>query len=414
VAQQDVSEIMRAEWNERAREDANYFVAFGRRDQDDEEFFATGADVVRELVAELKRLPACRRALEIGCGPGRLLRPMSRHFDEVHGIDVSDEMIRLAREKLRGVANAHVHCAGGSDLAIFADGLFDFVYSYAVFQHIPSRDVVFNYLREAVRVLRPEGVLKCQINGLPQAAARYTTWDGVRIAGAEVKQFAREQRVELLALTGDGTQYMWATLRKPMRAALRAISNAYSGEAAVPSEGRFASASIWIESLPAGADLNSLEVLTDSVSAEVTYVGMAGELAQVNARLPRGIRTGMVPVVVLWRGEELAPAYWMRVIPPGPAVPRVAMVSDGVNLLSTRSITSGAVKLSIEELADPSEVGVSIDRTPVNRIEWFCTDPVARLYEFNFSLPAGLKRGWHHLHIRAGKRQFAPVPVEVN
>ncbi|MDQ6707063.1 MAG: hypothetical protein M3Z85_13940, partial [Acidobacteriota bacterium] len=58
MAESDVHEQMRAEWNERAREDANYYVAFGRREQDDEEFFATGADVVRSLEAELKRLPA--------------------------------------------------------------------------------------------------------------------------------------------------------------------------------------------------------------------------------------------------------------------------------------------------------------------------------------------------------------------
>src|SRR2546423_6720862 len=96
-----VREQMRAEWNERARRDANYYVAFGRRDQDDGEFFDTASDVVRALEAELKRLPAdvppqSRRALEIGCGPGRLLRPMSRHFGEIHGVDVSDEMIRRA------------------------------------------------------------------------------------------------------------------------------------------------------------------------------------------------------------------------------------------------------------------------------------------------------------------------------
>src|SRR5215467_7500829 len=110
---------MRAEWNERAREDAHYFVAFGRRDQDDEEFFATAADVVRELELELKRLQAktpiaARRALEIGCGPGRLMRPMSRHFGEIHGVDVSDEMIGKAKEKLRGVPHAHAHHASGS------------------------------------------------------------------------------------------------------------------------------------------------------------------------------------------------------------------------------------------------------------------------------------------------------------
>ena len=51
-----VLERMRADWNERAGEDAYYYVAFGRRDQDDEEFFATAADVVRGLTAELKRL----------------------------------------------------------------------------------------------------------------------------------------------------------------------------------------------------------------------------------------------------------------------------------------------------------------------------------------------------------------------
>ena len=37
-----VLERMRADWNERAGEDANYYVAFGRREQDEAEFFATG------------------------------------------------------------------------------------------------------------------------------------------------------------------------------------------------------------------------------------------------------------------------------------------------------------------------------------------------------------------------------------
>ena len=160
MSEAEVRQQMREEWNERAREDAHYFVAFGRRDQDDEEFFATAADLVRELETELKRLPPAvpgetRRALEIGCGPGRLMRPMSRHFDEIHGIDVSDEMIAKARQKLRQVPHAHPHHASGSDLSMFPDRHFDFVYSYAVFQHIPSGEVVFSYLRETVRVLKP-------------------------------------------------------------------------------------------------------------------------------------------------------------------------------------------------------------------------------------------------------------------
>src|SRR5580698_7124275 len=109
---------MRAEWNERAREDAHYYVAFGRRGQDDGEFLDTAADVIRDLEGELKRLPAgvpngapaqSRQALEIGCGPGRLMRPMSRHFGEIHGVDVSDEMIAQAKAKMRDIPWAYAH-----------------------------------------------------------------------------------------------------------------------------------------------------------------------------------------------------------------------------------------------------------------------------------------------------------------
>ena len=87
------------------------------------------------------------------------MRPISRHFGEVHGVDISDEMIRLARQRLRETPNAHPHHIPNSDLSLFPDGKFDFVYSYAVFQHIPSAEVVFSYLRETVRVLKPGGAL---------------------------------------------------------------------------------------------------------------------------------------------------------------------------------------------------------------------------------------------------------------
>src|ERR1051326_3920697 len=179
TAHMDDSEIlgrMRADWNERAGEDANYYVAFGRREQDDDEFLSTATDVLRLLTASLKRLRGFDAALEIGCGPGRLMRPLSYHFGEIHGVDVSDEMIHLARKRLWNFPNAHPHLSSGADLAIFPDERFDFVYSYAVFQHIPSREVVFNYLRESRRVLKTGGILRCQINGLPAHASHYDTW----------------------------------------------------------------------------------------------------------------------------------------------------------------------------------------------------------------------------------------------
>ena len=136
MTEPEILDQMRSDWNARASEDFRYYVAFGRRGQQDEEFFASATEVVHLLEAELKRIPReispeARRALEIGCGPGRLMRPLSRHFGEIHGVDVSDKMIRLAGQRLRNTSNAFPHHSSGSDLSLFPAEKFDYVYSYA-------------------------------------------------------------------------------------------------------------------------------------------------------------------------------------------------------------------------------------------------------------------------------------------
>jgi SAM-dependent methyltransferase len=419
---------MRADWNQRAREDANYYVAFGRRDQDDGEFLSTGADVIRDLEGELKRFPSVpsssRSALEIGCGPGRLMRPMSRHFGEIHGIDVSDEMIAQARRKLSDIPWAHAHHAGGSDLAQFPSDHFDFIYSYAVFQHIPSAEVVFSYLRETIRVLKPGGFARLQINGLPKTAQAYTTWEGVRIGAAEVHRFARDHDVRLLSLTGVDTQYMWTSWQKPPLSEQGALSptcrirhviNAFSGEQAVPSSGRLACATLQIESLPPACDLNSLEAFVDEVPGVGCYIGPpVNGLSQFNVFLPTGVRTGLVPVRVEWNGRLLCPEAIIRVIPAGPAVPRLVSVSDGVNLLSIRRIASGTVKATIEEVESIANFNATVDGHPVREIATFRTDPLASRYEVNFHLPNESAPGAHILKINLGGRALTLLAIEVS
>ena len=411
---------MRSDWNERASEDAYYYVAFGRREQNDDEFFSTGAELVKSLASECKRLPGRDAALEIGCGPGRLMRPLSRYFGEIHGVDVSDEMIRLAGERLRGVENAHPHHSSGADLAIFPDSRFDFVYSYAVFQHIPSRDVVFSYLREAWRVLKPGGILRCQLNGLPPHAKQYDTWSGVRVSPDEIREFAREQEFQLLALEEIWTQYMWITCRKPDGADMQAqepapvirnISNALTGEAVAPASGPLAALSLWIEGLTVGADLNSLAVTADGRSCRLVYIGhpAADGITQVNVILPEGIRTGLVPI-------ELAPGGadgWIRVIPAGPAVARIVSVTDGINLLSPHRIVNRIVKVSMRDVTHPDQFRARVDDLPVAGMESFCTDQTKQTYEFNFHLPEAIAAGGHHLSLALGRREFAAIAIEV-
>jgi SAM-dependent methyltransferase len=425
---------MRSDWDRRAREDANYYAAFGRREQEEAEFQATAVDVVRDLDRELRRLgrhpnTASLRALEVGCGPGRIMLPMSTRFGEIHGVDISAEMVRLARERLRETPNAHALVNNGADLGAFADESFDFVYSYAVFQHIPSREVVFDYLRETRRVLKSGGLARCQINGLPASPAGYDTWHGVRIGAGEVAQFARENDFQLLALEGVDTQYMWVTLRKQprgwhadlvrrrpaTRAAIRRITNAFSTEPLAPCRGRFASISLWIEGLPAECDLLHLDVLIGTAKASPFYIGPLENdgLQQLNVSLPSGIGTGLHPVLPVWLGEPLCPAATLRVVPPGPSVPRVIAVSDAVDLLSGTRIRSGIVKVVLEEVERISTFEAFVDAQPATRTETFCVDPVPQRHEVNFHLPSAIGPGEHVLEIRLGRRRFSLFTIEI-
>jgi cyclopropane fatty-acyl-phospholipid synthase-like methyltransferase len=434
MADSNVLERMREDWNERAREDPHYYVAFGRRDQSDEEFFATASDVVRGLRAESKHLrpagapmPANLKALEIGCGPGRLMRPLSGNFAEIHGIDVSDEMIRLAAAKLHDIPHARLHHTRTSDLSLFAGESFDFVYSYAVFQHIPSRDVVLGYLSEARRVLKTGGILRCQINGLPETTACYTTWDGVRLPAPQVAEFARRHDWQLLALENVDTQYLWTTWRKRAsgwRAALRPsaspatririISNALTADPLVPAAGPRAFAALRIENLPADCDLLNLEVRIDDRPGALSYLGPPewDGVVQLIAAVPAGTRTGMVPVEVSWLGEILTTA-WMRIVPPGPVVPRLCDVRDGENFLSGTRIISGCVKLVFEETLRPDLFRATLDGAPVTGVHIFCSHPVEQRHEVNFRLPSGTVPGPHQLSIHIGARAFPPVLIEV-
>ncbi|HWB83642.1 MAG TPA: class I SAM-dependent methyltransferase [Bryobacteraceae bacterium] len=424
-----VLERMRADWNERAGEDAYYYVAFGRREQDDEEFFASAADVLRSLRQELKRLRASDAALEIGCGPGRLMRPLSGHFTEIHGVDVSDQMIRMAQERLRGTPNAHPHHTSGAALELFPDEKFDFVYSYAVFQHIPSREVVYQYLREAWRVLKTGGILRCQINGLPPHARQYDTWSGVRITPDEVMEFAREHDFRLLELSGIWTQYMWVTCRKmpagwEQRASvphensgtrIRTITNAITGEAVAPAAGPMAALSLWVENLPEECDLNHLTVEADGRVCRVTYIGEPARdhITQVNAALPERVRTGLVPVKMARMGQPLCPAAWVRIMPAGPAVPRIDAIADAVNLLCGTRVVSGTVKVMMSEVTHPEQFCVHVDGREVPDVETFCTDPATERYEFNLCLPKGIAPGAHEVCVGLGKREFPPLEIEV-
>ena len=426
---QDVAERMRRDWNDRARQDAHYYVAFGGRDQDEEGFLATARDLVQLIEAELKRLPKkanrrALRALEIGCGPGRLMKPLARNFGEIHGVDVSDEMIRLARERLRDIPHAHVHATSGTGLAQFANESFDFVYSHAVFQHIPSREVVYEYLRETRRVLKPGGIFHGQFNGLLHSATP-DTWRGIVFSAEDIRSFTRENDFQLLNLEGVETPYLRTTWRKkPIPAASVAgspprilrITNGRSYEPVTTNRGRHAAVLIWVANLPEQAELNNLEVWVDGAAGSPFYVSppLFDGIHQINVWMPNGARTGLLPVELRMNGDLLCPPAVARVVPPGPVVPRIVSVTDAINLIAKNCCTSGVLKIQIEEVGAPESVEGKLGEHTLERLDITCIDRRAPRYEFDLHLPKTIAAGRYPLNIQVGRRRLPPIEVDVS
>ena len=216
ITLQQQLENMRREWDARARENARYYVATGRPDWTEEEFFASGEQAVSEdILTDMTNVcqgkaPQEMRVLEIGCGAGRLTRALAELFGEVHAVDVSGEMVERARAALAGFPRAHVYQNNGCDLSVIPPLEFDFAYSAIVFQHIPSHEIIENYVREVHRVLRPGALFKFQVQGDGRVeSSPDETWLGVPFCDAAATAMAYRCGFEPRYRHGAGEQYFW-------------------------------------------------------------------------------------------------------------------------------------------------------------------------------------------------------------
>ncbi|MBO0727935.1 MAG: methyltransferase domain-containing protein [Acidimicrobiaceae bacterium] len=143
-------------WDDSARIDTVRSIA----DSDDEVSFETSGRA--DAAAVLAIAPENAVVLEIGCGVGRIMQHLAPATSQVHGIDISSEMIERGSRRLGHLPNVHFHLGNGYDLEVFSDETFDVVFAWVVFQHMP-KTVAFNYLTEVQRVLKPGGRFRLQV-----------------------------------------------------------------------------------------------------------------------------------------------------------------------------------------------------------------------------------------------------------
>jgi SAM-dependent methyltransferase len=139
------------------------------------DFFQTGEEEIAsilEYAGSLGREIPTKRALDFGCGVGRLTQALCGHFDEAVGVDIADSMIRLAERYNRHGSRCRYLVNKSDDLALFENGSFDFIYSNIVLQHMQP-EYSKSYIRDFIRVLTPAGMAVFQLpSGLKPIESR--------------------------------------------------------------------------------------------------------------------------------------------------------------------------------------------------------------------------------------------------
>ena len=100
-----------------------------------------------------------KKVLEVGCGPGGNLKEIiPQNPKELYGVDISQEMIHLAKEVLADNKNVHLEKIDGQKLP-FDNESFDTVFTATVLQHNTNEIMLKNLLSEVCRVTKKELVL---------------------------------------------------------------------------------------------------------------------------------------------------------------------------------------------------------------------------------------------------------------
>jgi ubiquinone/menaquinone biosynthesis C-methylase UbiE len=207
---------MVADWDERARRNALFYICKSAAESE-EEFEASGRRELDEVVLRGVSLPEHAVAVEIGCGIGRLARALAPRVARVYAGDLSAEMLARAKEFCRDRHNVELLKIDGS-LAGIPSASADFVYSHLVFQHVPRRKFIRGYLREAQRVLKPGGVFRANVDGRARQWYRRfaaDSWSGVVFSERGWRRELESAGFRVVETSGAGTQYLWATARKP-------------------------------------------------------------------------------------------------------------------------------------------------------------------------------------------------------
>ena len=162
-----------------------------------DEFFASGKSTIAQILARFEKhfgAVARGRALDHGCGVGRLSLPLAMQFDRVVALDVSPSMLAEAQENAGRSMASNLQFVIADDELSKAAGEFDFVNSHMVLQHVRVRRGLA-ILSRLIGKVKPGGGFHIHISIRTDGRTRrFVWWTSHHIPGVKMWQNIRAGR----------------------------------------------------------------------------------------------------------------------------------------------------------------------------------------------------------------------------
>ena len=208
---------MKKLWDKLAKSNSKYYINsdYGR-EITEEQFMESGLKDYKGLIWDDIRLMnrfVCNGSsiLDLGCGIGRITQFMVDDFEKVVGIDISGEMIKQAKKRLKGYKNLELIETDGWTIPL-KDNSIDLVFSYLVFQHFKNRKMVEANFKEVYRVLKPKGMFKVRIRTDNVDKDRW--WGGVEYTEQSIGKLIKKVGFDLQKTEAVGDYGIWLWLEK--------------------------------------------------------------------------------------------------------------------------------------------------------------------------------------------------------
>jgi ubiquinone/menaquinone biosynthesis C-methylase UbiE len=217
TSESDFSNMMSSEWNKRAKENAFRFIDSKKDSWNREEFFETSKDLlteVKQLLPEGVNFEGS--ILDVGCGVGRMSVEFAKKASWVFGVDVSDIMIKKAKEYSNefGVTNVDFYATDGLKYPMIENDSIDLIYCVRVMQHVPVLEVIQSNLSECSRVLKRKGYLIFMTQDSFNPDGINPTYNGVRCGRKEIVRLTANLPLEIINYGKDGVTAYFTIMRK--------------------------------------------------------------------------------------------------------------------------------------------------------------------------------------------------------